>query len=122
MEVSIERKVEIEKEFAKILNSGIPRKEALAYIVLKISTIKEAAYMFEAYQMPIEEISKEIKRYDSSHPRLDELKFVSDLCERYDVNRETIVQRIQNVRTIYFYLKLKKMELNPTEKESNKKK
>ena len=122
MEVSIERKVEIEKEFAKILNSGIPRKEALAYIVLKISTIKEAAYMFEAYQMPIEEISKEIKRYDSSSPKLDAVKLVDNLCERYNVDRKTIVKRIQNVRTVNRYLKLKKMELNQIEEENSKRK
>ena len=84
MELNIKRKVEIEREFTKLLNIFENRDKALKEMISEIRTIEESEYLYEVYLMPIEEISKEIKRYDSSHPRLDELKFVNDLCERYN--------------------------------------
>lgn len=107
MELNVKRKVEIEAEFAKALDIFENRDKALKDMISKIKTIEESEYLFEVYQMPIEEISKEIKRYDSSYPRLDELKFVNDLCKRYNVERRTIVKRIQNVRRVNRYLKEK---------------
>lgn len=77
-------------------------------------------YILEAYQMPIEQISRAIKMYDSSSPKLDAVKFVDDLCERYGVDRETIVKRIQNVRRINKYLKENNMGLNPDKQENIK--
>ena len=122
MDVNFKRMVEIEREFLKSLNMYENRDKALTDMILKVKTIEESEYLYEAYIMPIEEISKEIKRYDSSSPRLDELKFVNDLCKRYNVDRRTIVKRIQNVRTVNRYLKLKKMELNQIEEENSKRK
>ena len=122
MDVNFKRMVEIERDFLKSLNIYENRDKALTDMILKVKTIEESEYLYEAYLMPIEEISKEIKRYDSSRPRLDELKFVNDLCKRYNVDRRTIVKRIQNVRTVNRYLKLKKMELNQIEEENSKRK
>lgn len=122
MDVNFKRMVEIERDFLKSLNIYENRDKALTDMILKVKTIEESEYLYEAYLMPIEEISKEIKRYDSSSPRLDELKFVNDLCKRYNVDRRTIVKRIQNVRTVNRYLKLKKMELNQIEEENSKRK
>lgn len=70
--------------------------------------------------MPIEQISRAIKMYDSSSPKLDAVKFVDDLCERYGVDRETIVKRIQNVRRINKYLKENNIGLNPDKQENIK--
>ena len=112
MEVSIERKVKIEAEFAKSLSVYENRDKALTDMILKIKTIEESEYLYEVYLMPIEEILKEISRYDSSSPRLDAVKLVDNLCERYNVDRKTIVKRIQNVRTVNRFLKLKKMDLS----------
>ena len=120
MELNIKRKVEIEREFAKLLNIFENRDKALTDMILKIKTIEESEYLYEVYLMPIEEISKEIKRYDSSHPRLDGVKFVDNLKERYHVDRETIVKRIQNVRKINRYLREKNMGLNTDEKIKRK--
>ena len=122
MDVNFKRMVEIERDFLKSLNMYENRDKALTDMILKVKTIEESEYLYEAYLMPIEEISKEIKRYDSSSPRLDELKFVNDLCKRYNVDRRTIVKRIQNVRTVNRYLKLKKMELNQIEEKNSKRK
>ena len=122
MEVNFKRMVEIEREFLKSLNMYENRDKALTDMILKVKTIEESEYLYEAYLMPIEEISKEIKRYDSSRPRLDAVKLVDNLCERYNVDRNTIVKRIQNVRTVNRYLKLKKMELNQIEEENSRRK
>ena len=118
MEVNIKRKVEIEREFAKLLNIFENRDKAL--MILKIKTIEESEYLYEVYLMPIEEISKEIKRYDSSSPKLDAVKFVDELCKRYNVDRETVVKRIQNVRRINRYLKENNMSSNIDEKVKRK--
>lgn len=65
---------------------------------------------------------KKLKDYDSSHPKLDELKFVNDLCERYGVGRNAIIQRIQDVRKINRYLKENVAKSNPIEEEKVKRK
>lgn len=120
MELNIKRKVEIEAEFAKLLNLFENRDKALTDMILKIRTIEESEYLYETYLMPIEEISKEIKRYDSSHPKLDEIRFVNELCKKYDVDRKTVVKRIQNVRRINRYIREKNMGLNADEKVKRK--
>ena len=48
----------------------------------------------------MEEISKEVDRYDSSSPKLDELKFVDDLSKKYNVEIFMIIRRIKDVRKI----------------------
>ena len=120
MDLNVKRKVEIEVEFAKLLNIFENRDKALTDMILKIKTIEESEYLYEAYLMPIEEISKEIKRYDNSCPRLDEVKFVDNLKERYNVDRRTVVKRIQNIRRINRYLREKNMGLNTDEKVKRK--
>ena len=112
MDLNYKRMLEIEVEFAKSLSTHENRDKALTDMILKIKTIEESEYLYEVYLMPSEEILKEISRYDSSSPKLDELKFVNSLCERYNVGRKDIVKRIKNVRTVNRYLKLKKMDLN----------
>lgn len=122
MDVNVKRKVEIEVEFLKSLNMHENRDKALTDMILKVKTIEESEYLYEVYLMPIEEISKEIKRYDSSIPKLDELKFVNELCKRYNVDRKAIIKRIQNVRRINRYLKEKNVMLKQTSEEKGKRK
>lgn len=127
MELSIRKKVEIEREFIKVIKKGKTRNQALANVIVETvclceDPIEEGMYRYilEAYQMPIEQISRAIKMYDSSSPKLDAVKFVDDLCERYGVDRETIVKRIQNVRRINRYLREKNIGLNPDKQENIK--
>jgi len=122
MELSIERKVEIEREFTNLLNIFENRDKALKEMISEIRTIEESEYLYEAYLMPIEEIYKEIKRYDNSCPMLDAVKFVDNLKERYHVDRKTVVKRIQNVRRINRYIREKNMGLNTDEQENIKRK
>lgn len=111
MEISIERKIEIEREFSKLLDIFENRDKALKNMISEIRTIEESEYLYEVYLMPFEEISREIKKYDSSFPRSDAGKFVDNLCERYKVDRKTVVNRIQNVRRVNRYLNEKDKSL-----------
>lgn len=57
-------------------------------------------YKTAAFIMPYEEILKEIERYDSSHPRLDEIKFVEELKQKYEQDEVAIFRRIKEVRML----------------------
>ena len=45
----------------------------------------------------IEEI---LVAYDTSKPKMDELKMVNDICKQYEQNRTTVIRRIQEVRKL----------------------
>lgn len=53
-----------------------------------------------AFVMPLGEMTKAIGEYDESSPKMDELKFVSDLAKKYNVERGQVITRIQHVRRI----------------------
>ena len=53
-----------------------------------------------AFIMPLGEMTKVIREYDESSPKMDELKFVSDLAKKYNVERGQVITRIQHVRRI----------------------
>ena len=67
--------------------------------------------------IPFLEIQRDLIRYDNSSPKLDELKFVFDLMNKYNVDRTTIIARIRQIRRINKYIKDKKLVLEiPDEK------
>lgn len=99
MSLETYKKVEIEKELKKLIDSGISKEEAAACLVDR-NEAECINYIIEASLMPIEEITREIESYDSSSPKLDELKFVYELCKKYNVDRKAVIERIQNVRRI----------------------
>lgn len=92
------KKIEIENELKELVNEGKTREEATSILIEKHGNCLN--YILEAYLMPFDEIEKEIERYDNSRPRLDELLFIKELCDRYNVDRKAIIERIQNVRMI----------------------
>ena len=61
---------------------------------------KETKAFALAVIMPIDEISAAIKKYDESCPKLDEIKFVKDLSNKYNVSKNDVILRIQYVRRI----------------------
>lgn len=93
------RKMKIESELQNLMREGKTREEATSIMFQKYGQ-DNFNYIIETYLMPFNEISKEIERFDSSNPRLDELLFIKELCNRYNVDRKTIIERIQNVRMI----------------------
>ena len=92
------KKIEIENELKELVNEGKTREEAISILIEKHGNCLN--YILEAYLMPFDEINKEIERYDNSRPRLDALLFIKELCDRYNVDRKAIIERIQNVRMI----------------------
>lgn len=99
MEISKYEKIKIESEILKLIEEGKTREESISILIEKHGQ-NSLNYLIEAYLMPFDEINKEIERYDNSDSRLDEVRFVNELCKRYNVDRKAIIERIQNVRMI----------------------
>lgn len=95
----IYKKIELESELQRLISEGKTKEEAVS-IAIERNGLDNANYLIEAYLMPIDEITKEIEKYDSSKPKMDELAFVKELCIRYNVDRKALIERIQNVRRI----------------------
>ena len=99
MSLEIYRKIELENEFERLVKEGKTREEA-ASILMNEDNLIDTKYVIESYLMPIDEITSEIKRYDLSNPKLDEIEFINNLCSKYNVDRKAIVERIREVRVI----------------------
>ena len=93
-EISVERKLEIELE--------LKQKEDIE-LNTKLS-ISEIVYYIEAIKMPYQEILDAIKWYDSKKAYVDELELVQHLSQKYNVERDDIINRIQDVRRINNYI------------------
>ena len=107
-EIAVIRKVEIEFE--------LNQKEDIE-LNNKLS-IPELVYYIEAIKMPYQEILDAIKLYDSKKPYADELKLVQDLSQKYNVEREDIIKRIQDVRILNKYIQENLIE-HQSEKENS---
>ena len=57
-------------------------------------------YFNKAYFLSIDEINEELIKYDNSHPKMDELRFVNTLSRKYNVDIDTIISRIKEIRQI----------------------
>lgn len=57
-------------------------------------------YLTAAYIMPYDEIAEEIKEYDNSKPKMDELKFLRNLELKYEQSRLAVIRRIREVRRL----------------------
>ncbi len=98
MRKEIYKRIDLESELSSLINEGKTREEAISILIEKHGNCLN--YILEAYLMPFDEIEKEIERYDNSKSKLDEVLFVKELCERYNVDRKAIIERIQNVRSM----------------------
>ena len=54
-------------------------------------------YFTDAFLMPVDQISAELEKYDHSSPKMDEIKFLQNLREKFGVDNDTIVRRIGQV-------------------------
>jgi len=61
---------------------------------------QEINYLAASYSMPYDQMLKAISEYEKSSPKMDELKFVAGLCERYHQSWETVLRRIREVKRI----------------------
>lgn len=57
-------------------------------------------YLTAAYVMPYEKMLAELELYDSSKPKMDELKFIHDLQKKYEQEDDAVVRRIREVRRL----------------------
>lgn len=57
-------------------------------------------YKTAAYIMPQEEIMDALHTYDTTRPRMDEIKFVRDLQSRYGQSETAVIRRIREVRRL----------------------
>lgn len=55
-----------------------------------------------AATMKYQEIKKDIIRYDKSKPKLDELRFIDELCKKYSQEPASVLRRIREVRREYY--------------------
>ena len=74
----------------------------------KTNDIKEQGtnYYTAAYIMPYDEIVEAIKKYDSSNPKMDELKFLRELELKYEQSRVAVIRRIIEFIRLYSLLSL----------------
>ena len=77
MELSIERKIEIERELAKALCDKNTKRNIVVDGMLGSSSDDETKYYICAYIMPFEEISRDIEIYNSSYRRITDIKFLN---------------------------------------------
>ncbi len=90
----IERQIEIEESLEELKNLSVTN------LINKGYDPEELLFLCRAIRMPLNEITEYIEIYDNSRPRVDELKFVKILCEKYQADQATITMRIREVRRI----------------------
>ena len=57
-------------------------------------------YLTAGNIMKYRDIKKALQLYDKSSPKMDEIKFINDLCKKYDQERVAVIRRIREVRKI----------------------
>ena len=105
---------EIERIVAKEKDTGILSYTSLSKLMRdnEISCDVLAQAIDLAIAMPRKEVEEAITMYDTSSPKMDELKFVQDLADKYNVRRSDVIVRIQYVRRMK-----KAVERNGTDKK-----
>lgn len=108
--------MKLNKKYPEIVTTSVSDKQK--FYLEKISfeekmdlDIFEMEYLNYVSSIPFLDIERDLIRYDNSSPKLDELKFVSDLMNKYNVDRTTIITRIRQIRRINKYIKDKKLVL-----------
>ena len=62
------------------------------------------SYLIDAFSMPFHDVKMSLIRYDSSSPKMDELKFLGELIERFCKTSFDVLRRIRQVRRILKYI------------------
>lgn len=88
-------------------DNALDMEKALSFLFDKITleeheilSLEEYGYFIRACLIPLEDIKKEIKKYDSSSPKMDEIKFIDDLSKKYNVGIFMVMRRIRDLRKI----------------------
>ena len=94
MKINSNKKIDVKRMFE------IEKLKFCNYVDLEK---EELEYMKMAIKMPIEEIKESLAIYDASSPKMDEVKFIINLQNKYEETRENIIKRIRQVRHITKY-------------------
>lgn len=62
---------------------------------------QEINYASAAAILKYDVIKNKLNCYDKSKPKMDELKFVNDICQEFHQDRTTVIRRLQEVRKLY---------------------
>lgn len=65
-----------------------------------ILSISEIEYFTRACLIPLDDIEKEVEKYDKNASKISESLFLSKLCERYNEGRTLVEKRVEDVRKI----------------------
>lgn len=120
-ELSIERKAYLELWLKFNDLTFKPHTEVIDIIESYFET-EERDYLLNAHSMPFDELRSLLKYYDTAKPKLDEIKFISDLRKSYNATTETVIARIRDVRQIdnFFEEKKKTILTYPTRIKNRK--
>ncbi len=66
----------------------------------RVKPIKHREYIARAIMIPRYDIEEVLKGYDSSKPKMDEVKLVRDLAKKYKTTERQVIRRIQDIRQI----------------------
>ena len=96
----VKRHIELEEWLEKNYRQNNSNDESAQKIFDNFENTEDIDYLIDAYLMPKKEIEKALENYDNhKFPFvMDELKFIDDLSEQYDMDRQSIVKRIIDVR------------------------
>ena len=61
---------------------------------------KEIILDFQVNLEMIKYVQEELNRYDNTRPRLDELKFMQSISDKYNLTRKQTIKLIQYVRRL----------------------
>lgn len=116
--------MKLNKKYPEIVTASVSDK--LKFYLEKITIeekmdldIFDMEYLNYVSSIPFLEIERDLIRYDNSSPKLDELKFVANLMDKYSVDRATIITRIRQIRRINKYIKDKKLVLEIDEEQAD---
>lgn len=106
--------IEIENQLKKEKETGVLSYTSLSKLMhdntVSCDALAKAIDLAKA--MPQKEIETAIYEYDKSCPKMDELKFVNDLADKYSVERGDVILRIQYVRRINKELRQRRSCMN----------
>lgn len=100
--LDIQRMIEIETRIDDIqsilIGDAISNETLLEKLNLKDE--QEINYATAATILKYKEMKEFILKYDNSKPKMDELKFVQDICRIYGQEATTVIRRIKEVRML----------------------
>ncbi len=101
--LKVERMIELEIWLVENYPSKANKIGALDYFYEYFQG-DDLLYLMDAFEMPFYEVKRAIIRYDSSHPKMDELRFLADLQKRFCKIPFDLIRRIRQVRKMMLYL------------------